>query len=366
MNGLRGLFDNLKNNESLSAFKPAIEAVDNIFFGPEEVTTSAPHIVDKNDTKRYMTMVILALLPSTFAAIYFYGWRALSIILVSYMAGGITEVLFAMIRKHDIHEGFLVTGLIFPLVLPPTIPLWMVAVGSFFGVFFGKEVFGGTGRNVFNPAIVGRVFLSIAFPVTMSTKWAKPVTEGLGRLFNYAIPADAITSATPLAVLKTGGVEALAEAASYSDLLFGAVGGSMGETFRIGIILGGIFLIITKIVNWRIPVAYIGSVFVLSAIGSQFLPQVAPPMYQILTGGLLFGAFFMATDPVTSPFTKSGMWIFGIFAGLLTLLFRTFGGYVEGVMFSILLANSITPLIDSVILNAKFKPKSDGVVYNEN
>ncbi|SJZ95072.1 RnfABCDGE type electron transport complex subunit D [Selenihalanaerobacter shriftii] len=361
MNALRGLFDNLKRSESLKSVRPLIDAVDNIFFGPEEVTTSAPHIVDNNDLKRHMTMVILALLPSTLASIYFYGWRALAIILVSYAAGGITEVLFAIIRKHDIHEGFLVTGLIFPLVLPPTIPLWMVAVGSFFGVFFGKEVFGGTGRNVFNPAIAGRVFLSIAFPVAMSASWFKPLIGGLGGLLKYA--PDAVASATPLAVIKAGGQLDV----SVLQLLLGGTGGSMGETFRLGIILGGIFLIMTKIIDWRIPVAYLGSVLVFSVIGSQFLPaQVAPPVIQLLTGGLLFGAFFMATDPVTSPFTKSGMWIFGISAGILTLLFRVFGGYVEGVMFSILLMNGFTPLIDSVILDAKFKPKDNGVVYNEN
>lgn len=147
MNGLRSFFDNLKENESLQPVKPVIDAMAAIFCGPDEVTASAPHIMDNNDLKRYMSMVILALLPSTFASIYFYGWRAVSIILVSYIVGGLTEVLFAIIRGHEIEEGFLVTGLIFPLVLPPTIPLWMVAVGSFFGVLFGKEVFGGTRNN---------------------------------------------------------------------------------------------------------------------------------------------------------------------------------------------------------------------------
>lgn len=363
MNGLRSFFDNLKENESLQPVKPVINAMAAIFCGSDEVTSSAPHIMDNNDLKRYMSMVILALLPSTFASIYFYGWRAVSIILVSYIVGGLTEVLFAIIRGHEIEEGFLVTGLIFPLVLPPTIPLWMVAVGSFFGVLFGKEVFGGTGRNVFNPAIAGRVFISIAFPVAMTTKWAKPLVGGLGGFLKYSVPVDAMSTATPLAVFKTNGELAF----SFFELLFGTTGGSMGETFRIGIIIGGLFLIATKIVDWRIPTAYLGSVVILSAIGNKFLPgAIAPPLYQLLTGGLLFGAFFMATDPVTSPFTKGGTWIFGIFAGFLTLIFRSFSGYVEGVMFSILLANSVTPLIDSMVLKTKFKPKDDGVVYNEN
>jgi Na+-transporting NADH:ubiquinone oxidoreductase subunit B/electron transport complex protein RnfD len=299
-----------------------------------------------------MFMVILALLPSTLASIYFYGWRALSIILVSYAVGGLTEVVFAIIRKHDIHEGFLVTGLIFPLVLPPTIPLWMVGVGSFFGVFFGKEVFGGTGRNVFNPAIAGRVFLSIAFPVIMSTKWAKPLTEGLGGFSSYSVPVDALTSATPLAVLKTGGVEALAENYSYIELLFGTTGGSMGETFRLGIILGGIFLILAKIVNWRIPVAYIGSVVVFATIGSAFLPAaIAPPLSQLLTGGLLFGAFFMATDPVSSSMTNTGKIWFGILIGVMTVLIRVVNpAFPEGIMLAILFANIFAPTIDYFVV----------------
>lgn len=333
------------------ALKPVFEAMDFFKYGTGKVTDSAPHIADNMDLKRYMSVVIVALMPATLASVYFYGWRVVLIILVSYIFGGLAEAAFAIFRKKEIQEGFLVTGLIFPLVLPPSVPLWVVAVGVVFGVFFGKEIFGGTGRNIFNPALVGRIFITVAFPVIMSTLWMEPFSNGLGGFVNFS--ADTVSSATPLAAFKSGAMDAF----SYAKLLFGGAPGSMGETFRLGIILGGIFLILTKVSNWRIPVSYIGSVLVLSGVGNILLPQhVAPPLFQVLTGGLLFGAFFMATDPVSSPFTKTGKWIFGIFLGFFTILIRSFSGYVEGVMFSIILMNAFTPLIDTLVLQKKFKP----------
>jgi Na+-transporting NADH:ubiquinone oxidoreductase subunit B/electron transport complex protein RnfD len=241
------------------------------------------------------------------------------------------------VRKKDIEEGFLVTGLIFPLVLPPTTPLWVVAVGIVFGVFFGKEVFGGTGRNIFNPALVGRLFITIAFPAMMSTQWRLPF-------------ADAITSATPLNLFKAG--EALPP---LSDLLFGMAAGSMGETFRIGIVAGGLLLIATRVSNWRVPVTYLATVALGSLAASRFAPSlVAPPLVQLLTGGLLFGALFMATDPVTSPLTKAGKYVFGFGCGAVTLLIRALSGYAEGVMFSIVFMNAFVPLIDHFALAAKY------------
>jgi len=261
-------------------------------------------------------------------------------IIVSYAAGGLVEVAFAMIRKKEIEEGFFVTGIIFPLVLPPTTPLWIVAVGVMFGVFFGKEVFGGTGRNVFNPALVGRLFITIAFPTIMTTFWQLPFS-------------DAITSATPLTLYKT-----TQTTTPYMDLLLGHnCAGSMGEIFRLGIIIGGIFLMFSKVANWRIPISYLVSVFIFAWIGNSALPtKVAPPVFQVLSGGLLYGAMFMATDPVTSPFTKAGKYLFGILCGLLTVLIRSFSGYVEGVMFSIVIMNAFTPLIDHILLVIKYKP----------
>jgi len=183
----------------------------------------------------------------------------------------------------------------------------------------------------------------------MTTSWQKPYTDGFGGFVHYT--TDAITSATPLISWKTEKV-----VTSFLELLLGKTAGSMGETFRLGIILGGLFLIFTKVANYRIPLSYILSVFIFSTIGHILVPQkVAPPLLQLFSGGLLFGAFFMSTDPVTTPFTKEGKWIAGVVLGLLTVLIRSFSGYVEGVMFSIILMNAFTPLIDTIVLDVKYK-----------
>lgn len=338
MKKLRSLFHSIADQKIFRPFRTIFETIEGILFGTPEVTPRAPHIRDNIEIKRYMSMVIVALLPSVVSAIYLFGLRVILIILVSYVVGGIVEVLFALIRKKEIEEGFLVTGLIFPLVLPPTVPLWVVAVGIAFGVFFGKEVFGGTGRNVFNPALVGRLFITIAFPKIMSASWQAPF-------------ADTITAATPLGVYKTTG-----EITRLTDLLFGLVPGSIGEVFRIGILAGGLFLLATKVANWRIPVLYLLSVAFFSFLGNLFMPaEVAPPLFQLLGGGLLFGAFFMATDPVTSPTTTAGKYLFGMLCGFFTVLIRSFSGYTEGVMFSIILMNALTPLLDHFILSIKYK-----------
>ncbi len=339
MNGLKGLLHKLASDKRLIRFRTIFLTLGGIIFGTTEIIPGPPHLRDNIEIKRYMSFAILALLPSVIACIVYYGAYVIAILLVSYVVGGIIEVLFAVLRKKEIEEGFLVTGLIFPLVLPPTVPLWVVAVGVAFGVFFGKEVFGGTGRNIFNPALVGRLFITIAFPSIMSSTWQAPFT-------------DTITSATPLSIFKTAG-----ELTPYSDLLLGLTPGSMGELFRIGIIAGGIFLMFSKVSNWRIPLSYIASVFVFALLGNFAFPgKIAPPVFQLLTGGLLFGAMFMATDPVTSPFTRAGKYIFGIMCGLLTVIIRAFSGYTEGVMFSIILMNALTPLIDHFVLSAKYKP----------
>jgi len=339
MKPVRLLIDKLYKLPFANKIKPLLDAVDAGMFGTDEVTTTGPHLRDCVDIKRYMVLVIVALIPSVLAAICFFGFNVIKIIAVSYIVGGAVEVISAIIHKKDIHEGFLITGLIYPLVLPPATPLWIVAIGVVFGVLFGKEVFGGTGRNIFNPALVGRLFITIAFPAIMTTSWQQPLT-------------DAMTTATPLSVYKTERI-----VTPYLDLLFGGAAGSMGETCRIAIIIGGLFLIFSKVSNWRIPVFYIATVFVFALIGNHFLPEkIAPAPFQLLTGGLLFGAFFMATDPITSPFTRAGKCIFAILCGVLTVLIRSFSGYVEGVMFSIVIMNALTPLIDHIVLAFKFRP----------
>ncbi|MCM8829737.1 MAG: RnfABCDGE type electron transport complex subunit D [Candidatus Omnitrophica bacterium] len=342
----------LEKNKKLKKLKPVLEAVDGFFFGTDKVTTFTPYILDYLDIKRFMATVILALLPSVLASIYFYGIRVILIILVSYIFGGLCEIAFAVIRKKEIEEGFLVTGLIFPLILPPTVPLWVVAVGIVFGVIFGKEVFGGTGRNIFNPALAGRVFITISFPKIMTVDWYQPLVSGWAG-FNRFKP-DTVTSATPLMLYKSDKI-----LTSFKDLLLGLSPGCIGETFRLGIIIGGIFLVLTRVANWRIPLTYLISVFFLSYFGNLLFPEkFGPPIFQLLTGGLLFGAFFMATDPVTSPFTNSGKLIAGVLLGFLTVIIRTFSGYVEGVMFSILLMNAFTPLIDYLVVERRYKPNN--------
>ncbi len=341
-----------------SVFKTAVKATKSFVLGPGHVTASTPHIVDELDTRRYMTMVVLALLPISLGAVYHFGWRFLAAVFVAYFFGGVTEIIFAVVRQKEFRlEALLITGLLFPLILPPTVPLWIVAVGTVFGIVFGKEAFGGTGRNIFNPAIVGRVFVTAAFPLFMTGPWQVPFTEGLGGFLSYNRIADAVTAATPLM---------RPELYSYADLLLGRAPGSMGETFRLLIILSGIFLMVVKVSNWRIPVAYLGSVALFSLAGNMFFEQFAPPLIQLLSGGLLLGAFFMATDPVTSPFTRPGKLIYGVSLGLLTVLIRGLTENPEGVMFSILIMNAFAPLIDSAILKHRFKPiKHNGVVCNE-
>ena len=335
---VKTILTRLSETKQLRHFKTIFETLDGIIFGSREVTVGAPHIKDNIEIKRYMSFVIIALLPTTVASVVFYGWHAVFMILASYVAGGIVEVAFAVIRKKHIEEGFLVTGLIFPLVLPPTVPIWVAVVGISFGIFFGKEIFGGTGRNIFNPALVGRLFITIAFPQIMSASWLAPFT-------------DTITSATPLGMMKAGG-----EAVPYLNLLLGTTTGSMGELFRIGIIAGGFFLMVSKVANWRVPIFYLGTVAVFSFLGNILSPgAIAPPLFQLLTGGLLFGAFFMATDPVTSPFTNQGKLLFGFLSGILTVLIRSFSGYTEGVMFSIIFMNALSPLLDHFVLRTKYK-----------
>ena len=357
---LRNILDRIlelaEKNKYVGFFYPLIEAADTFFFGLSTTTQSAPHIRDHLNLKRYMITVVMALMPLLGAGIYFYGWQVFGLVIISYVFGLGTEILFCMVRKHKINEGAFVTCMIYPLILPPNIPYWMAAVGIVVGIFFGKEVFGGTGKNIFNPAMVGRIFIAVAFPVEMTSKWAVPIVDRLGGLTHWA--SDVVSSATPLITHKASG--ALTE---ITQLLIGTIPGCVGETAKILVIITGLFLVFTRVANWRIPLAYLGSFTVMSIIGNLWAPETfSVTWFQLLTGGLLFGAFFMATDPVSCPFTKEGKWIFGVGLGILTLLIRTFSGYVEGVMFAIIFMNIFAPLIDEIILSKKYK-KIEGTMH---
>ena len=356
MRMLLDLFERLHplvgNGGKLKALKPVVEATENFFFAPATVTVDSPHVRDALDLKRFMILVAFALAPCVVASVYFFGLRVLAMILVSYAVGGAIEVLFAIVRKEEINEGFLVTGLIFPLTLPPALPLWAVGVGVAIGVVLGKELFGGTGRNLFNPALVGRCLLAIGYPALMAGSWLA-AGEGLtGRLLQYvdASTVNAVTSATPLGAAKHGVF------ASVGDLFWGNVAGSAGETSAIAIIVGGILLVITRVANWRTVAGVLGSFALLNAVLHQAAPQTfAPVGWNLCAGGLLFGAFFMATDPVTSPVTNGGKWVYAIIIGVVTLLIRSMTGYVEGVMFAILLGNISAPLIDEIVVRLRLR-----------
>ena len=326
---------------------PLFQAGDNFLFAHAEEISQAPYGRDPLDVKRYMSLVIIALMPAFLTSLYFFGPRVLLLFAVSYAAGGLVEVVFAIVRKEEINEGFLVTGFIFHLIMPPGVPLWMVAVGVIFGVLVGKEVFGGTGRNPFNAALVGRCFLAFGYPSRMTGTWLPPGPAKWLQLPGSlaAMSPDAVTTATPLGLAKSG------EFTSSVNLFVGNVAGSVGETSALAILLGALFLVAVGVANWRTVVGGIAALLLCSGILHAAMPErVAPALFQLLAGGAMFGIVFMATDPVTSPVTLSGKWAYGILIGLLTVLIRSFSGFVEGVMFAILFANLCAPLIDEVVI----------------
>jgi len=276
---------------------------------------------------RTMYIVLLILLLPTGASIYFFGYYALKVAAVSIATAVLTEYLAKKLRRRTfVMDGSaIITGLLLALTLPPTIPLWMVALGSFFAIAIVKEAFGGLGHNIFNPALSGRAFLQVSFPMEM-TKWVLPT----------GFTADAITIPSPLAV-------DFDKLSIYWRLFIGNTTGSLGETSTLLILLGGILLIAIRVIDWRIPLAYIGTVAILSlSLGQDVISH-------LLSGGLMLGAFFMATDYVTSPLTNRGKIVFSVALGVLTMMIRRFGGMPEGVCYSILFMNAVTPLIDRYI-----------------
>ena len=344
---LQGLFDKARPAFSsagrLSRLAPLFDAAEHFVYWPATRTGTAPHVRDPLDVKRFMSTVIVALIPCVLAGLYFFGLRVLGMILISYVVGGAVEILFAVVRKEEINEGFLVTGLLFPLILPPSIPLWMVAVGVAFGVLVGKEIFGGTGRNLFNPALLGRCFLFLAYSKAMSTGWLDTAqnTTVWGGFVHY-LNADAVTGATPL--------EAVGSFPLWR-LFLGNIPGTLGGTSALAILIGGAFLVFTKVANYRqiagMLISFVVTMAIMVLAKGEALHSVA---YHFLAGGMLFGAFFMATDPVTAPATNPARWAYGVLIGVLTVLMRLLTPLPEGVMFAILLGNIAAPVLDEIVI----------------
>ena len=314
--------------------------------------SSSPHVHSGQTTDRVMLDVFISLVPAALVSIYFFGLSALMVLLVCVAGSLLAEYLCqkGMGRPVTIADGSAaVTGILLALNLPPSSPWWLALVGVLAAIVISKQIYGGLGYNPFNPALVGRVVLLISFPVHM-TAWTTPSPIGSG--------IDAVSTATPLgewktAVMLTGKLPEAA--AGYGDYFTGNMSGSLGEVSALALLIGAAYLFWRKILTWHIPATYIGSVVLFSGIFWMIDPARYPdPLFHLLTGGLILGAFFMATDMVTSPVTGVGMVVFGVGCGLITVLIRLFGGYPEGVSFAILLMNAATPLIDRYTRPKKF------------
>ncbi|MBN1687420.1 MAG: RnfABCDGE type electron transport complex subunit D [Spirochaetales bacterium] len=301
-----------------------------------------------------MRQVLLALTPLMLASIYFYGWKALAVLVLVNAAGFLSEYIFSRVYNTKVTEAVFVTNVLFALSLPPTIPLWIPVIGIVFGVVFGKMAFGGFGRNVFNPALTGRAFIYVSFgaQMTASSAWVLPPAGAAGALGRWQ--ADAVSSATPLVNLADGGSESLLK------LFLGNIPGSFGETSALLILIGGIYLMVRKTASWRIIVAGTAAylvtqlIFWLAKAGGAY-----DPLSGLLSGSLLYGMIFMATDPISSSQTTDlGRVLYGVLIGVLTALIRTFSVWPEGITFSILLANMFAPLLNYLIQEGKARKKT--------
>ncbi len=302
------------------------------------IVTSSPHIRSNEATDKTMRDVVIALIPATLAGMYYFGFQTLIVVLASVAAAMATEAIIQNMRKQPItlmDYSAALTGLLLALNLPPEIPFWMPIVGSIFAIAIVKQAFGGLGHNFINPALAARVFLIASWPVEMTT---------------WKFPVDAVTEATPLALIK--GSMVVPESVSIFNLFIGKVGGCIGEVSALALIIGGIYLVYRGVISPKIPVAYIGTVAVFTLIYSGFNFEFM--MFHVLAGGLILGAVFMATDYVSSPMTAKGQIIYAIGCGLITVVIRLYGGYPGGVSFSILFMNVVTPLIDKYVKSNVF------------
>lgn len=316
------------------------------------IVSSSPHVRSNEDTSYIMKQVIIALLPATLAGLYFFRLSALNVMFFCILGSVGSEFLFQKIAKQEstINDfSAVVTGLLLAFNVPASLPWWMSLMGGAFAIIVVKMVFGGIGNNFLNPALGARAFLLASFPVAMTT-WTK---TGVNWVSSGNL--DALTTATPLSFLKSGsdGLTAISNSGiTLTDMIIGNIGGCIGETSAILILLGGVYLMYKGIIKYTIPVFYIGTVFILTFILGGFNIDFA--IYELFAGGLMLGAFFMLTDYTTSPMTNKGQIIYAVLAGVLTSVIRLYGGYPEGVSYSILLVNVVTPLIDKYISNRVF------------
>lgn len=378
MSALRNFVDKIKpqfeKGGRFSYLHSTFDAFETFLFVPNTTTKNGSHIRDHIDMKRTMIIVVTALIPTLLFGMWNVGYqhhlsygetasiwenflyglgKVLPIVVVSYVSGLAIEFAFAQIRGHEVNEGFLVTGMLIPLIVPPDIPLWMVAVATAFAVIIGKEVFGGTGMNILNPALTARAFLFFAYPQEMS-----------GDKVWIAEKADAYSGATPLGELLVN--EPMKALPSVSDMFWGFIPGSVGETSTFLIIIGAIMLIVTGVGSWRIMLSVVlgglGMATLLWALGPFIAPDNVymslPPYYHLIMGGFAFGTVYMATDPVTASQTAKGKWIYGVLIGVVAVLIRVLNpAYPEGIMLSILLMNVFAPLIDHYVVEANIKKR---------
>jgi len=371
---LRNFLDKIKpafeKDGKLKMFHSAFDAFETFLFVPNTTAKSGAHIRDINDLKHTMTVVLIALTPAllfgmwntgyqhhlataaemTFWSMFWFGFlKVLPIIIVSYVVGLGIEFISAQIRGHEVNEGFLVTGMLIPMIMPVDCPLWMIGLATAFAVIIGKEVFGGTGMNIFNPALLARAFVFFSYPSHISGN--KVWIAGLSANENII---DGFSGATPLAQVAAG-----EQAPSLADMFFGFIPGSIGETSTLAILIGAAILIYTGVASWKIMLSCVlgalGIGYLLNLIAANPYMEIAPYQHLIM-GGFCFGAVFMATDPVTGAQTETGKWIYGFLIGAFTIIIRVFNmGYPEGMMLAILFMNAFAPLIDHYVVEANIR-----------
>lgn len=361
----------------LHKFGPAFNAFETFLFVPGHSAPSGAHIRDGIDLKRTMIMVVIALMPPLFFGMWNLGYqhytaigvssdlmqnfvfgliKVLPIIIVSYVSGLTVEFIFAIIKKHPVNEGFLVSGMLIPMIMPVNVPLWMVAIATIFAVVIGKEVFGGTGMNLLNPALVARCFLFFAYPASMSGEVWNDLSLEAGQKV-----IDGYSGATALAILDSD----FHLMPSVTDMFFGTMQGSIGETSTLAILIGAVILLYTGIASWRVMISVViggllmGYFFNLVAPASNLNhPMHMPAYYHLLLGGFAFGTVFMATDPVTAAQTETGKYIYGFLIGAFCVMLRVVNpAYPEGMMLSILLMNTFSPLIDYFVVQSNIKKR---------